>query len=328
MFSASARAVLAAAACGVLLAAAARAEQDGVVLLASPEHEWAAVRASVAGALPLQRSEGESRLRTAPTAPTGRKASTFNPAGKVTAVAEWEAMEGVTVVYPFVLPSTVIADFSKHVTVVVLSSSPKNNWVALATKQLGGANMGNVKFMAGVKVNSPWVRDFGAVWARKEADGKLAIVDFEYNRPRPLDNAVPAAFANHLGARVDYVDTGLTHTGGNFMVDGLGAAASTTLVETESSQSLAQIKAVLRANLGVTAFTTHADPTGTYIEHIDCFAKWLTATDVLVGRYKRADSRAADMDAAAAELGGRSNGAGQAFTVHRVDIDDAPYVNR
>ena len=185
--------------------------------------------------------------------------------------------------------------------------------------------MNKVKYMDS-KVDSPWVRDFGPVWARKESDGMLAVIDFEYNRPRPLDNGVPAAMAELLG--VDYAAAGMTHTGGNLMVDSMGAAASTSLVATENEgKSMAEVKAVLKSYLGVDAFYTHADPTGTYIEHIDCWSKWLSPTDVLVGRYKQGDSRAADMDEAAQYLASVTNGNGEAFNVHRVDIDDTPYTN-
>ena len=70
---------------------------------------------------------------------------------------------------------------------------------------------------------------------------------------------------------------------------------------------------------GVSSFLTLADPTGNYIEHIDCWGKFLSEQDVLVDRPPSYSRYTKQYDAAAQFY------ASTGWTVHRVDIsgDDA-----
>ncbi|HIE83929.1 MAG TPA: hypothetical protein EYQ00_08830, partial [Dehalococcoidia bacterium] len=60
----------------------------------------------------------------------------------------------------------------------------------------------------------------------------MSIVDFTYNRPRPNDNDAPLKMSNHLD--VPYYATDIIHAGGNYMTDGMGISASSSLVFEEN----------------------------------------------------------------------------------------------
>lgn len=60
----------------------------------------------------------------------------------------------------------------------------------------------------------------------------LILVDWIYNRPRPLDDVTPTAIAAAFGLPIYETKTppwDLVHTGGNYMSDGFGTAFSSTL---------------------------------------------------------------------------------------------------
>ncbi|MCK7525236.1 MAG: hypothetical protein MZV64_50340 [Ignavibacteriales bacterium] len=61
---------------------------------------------------------------------------------------------------------------------------------------------------------------------------KSVFADFPYNRPRPYDDNIPVVLAQQMG--IPLYGMNLIHTGGNWMDDGMGIAASTTLVYTEN----------------------------------------------------------------------------------------------
>ena len=228
-------------------------------------------------------------------------------------VAEFAPMQAVLVRYPLGLPASLVAAFSHDLHVVVLCQS----WLqGTATKVLAnaGAFAANLTFVD-VKTDSYWTRDYGPWYVGSEATGNWSIVDFEYNRDRPNDNAVSQQLATLWG--VPYANSGLTLTGGNMMGDGKGTGSATYLVYEDNgcgSKPCTKVDDAMKASYGIDTFLTIADPTGNYIEHMDCWGKFLSDDDVLVDRPPPSSRYAKQYDAAADFF------AAKGWKVHRVDI--------
>ena len=117
-----------------------------------------------------------------------------------------------------------------------------------------------------VAVATPWVRDYGPLFAA--GPGGVVFVDAAYAANRPDDDAVPRALAARWFA--SRVDLPLELEGGNLVTDGRGRCFSTLrLVERNPGRSEAEIGALLRDRLGCTRFQVlprlRAEPTG----HVD-----------------------------------------------------------
>ncbi|WP_119154599.1 agmatine deiminase family protein [Caldimonas tepidiphila] len=98
----------------------------------------------------------------------------------------------------------------------------------------------------------------------------------------------------------DWYYLGLLDVGGNYMVNGKGAIASSYLVATQNEIPLGHgcggstpsgavidarmeyVLAQLNRFLGIHSYHVLADPTGTYIGHIDCWGKFLAEDKVLI----------------------------------------------
>src|SRR5690606_13515675 len=143
-------------------------------------------------------------------------AATPPPPGPVRNLAEFERSEAVLVRYPLGIPLALVAAMSERVRVITIVANQTQEDQAASADQGAGVNMANADFLH-APTNSIWTRDYGPFYVA-DGDGQIAIVDFIYNRPRPADDAIPAALGAHLGIPVYAMD--LVHTGGNYMTDG------------------------------------------------------------------------------------------------------------
>ena len=109
---------------------------------------------------------------------------------------------------------------------------------------------------------------------------RVSVVDFTYNRPRPNDNDAPMKISNYLD--VPYFSADIIHCGGNYMTDGLGISASTDLVFEENNISNEQVYGIMEDYYGINTYHVVPDPNNTYIDHIDCWGKYLSPTKVLI----------------------------------------------
>ncbi|SVB28632.1 uncharacterized protein METZ01_LOCUS181486, partial [marine metagenome] len=191
-------------------------------------------------------------------------------------VAEYERMDGVLIRYPFGISTALVAEMSEDVMIYCLVSSTQQN-SALNSMSNGGVNMDNVEFVVG-STDSYWTRDYGPWWV-VDGNRNMSIVDFTYNRPRPNDNQAPYKMSIHLN--VPYFATDLVHAGGNYMTDGLGISASTDLVLDENEIPDAQVLQIMEDYYGIETYHVVPDPNNTYIDHIDCWGKYLSPTKVL-----------------------------------------------
>jgi agmatine deiminase len=83
----------------------------------------------------------------------------------------------------------------------------------------------------------------------------------------------------------------VTHTGGNYMSDGMGIAASTDLVWDENGNNQAYVLQQMQNYLGIHTYHVTIDPQGEYIKHIDCWAKFLDVDKILIAQVPPSNPR-------------------------------------
>lgn len=266
---------------------------------------------------------------------TSRRAfdPTDPPPAPVRQTAEFERMQSILIRYPFGIPYTMIAEISENcfVTTLVTNQSQENTVRNYYINN--GVNIDNCDFIH-APTDSYWTRDYGP-WFITKNPTSFGIVDFTYNRALPPwyrmdDNNVPVVVAGELS--IDLYNMGLIHTGGNYMTDGLGVGASTTLVYTENpTLSEEEIDTIFSDFLGIHTYHVLPDPLGDYIEHIDCWGKFLDVDKVLIGQVPVSDPRYADFEYVADYFADQICSYGYNYEVIRVETPGTypytPYTN-
>jgi len=239
--------------------------------------------------------------------------NTRAPEGEVRNPAEWERSEGVIIRWPLGISVALVAEMSEDlmVTTIVASSSEENS--ARSSYSAGGVNMANVQFII-APTNSIWTRDYGP-WFIFE-DNSLAIVDHIYNRPRPYDDLIPQVIGSQWGLDVYGMD--LITTGGNHMSDGLGMSMSSRLVYDENpGKTPAQIDSIMLAFLG-NDYTVLDYVESGGIHHIDCWAKFLNPTTILVKDVPPSNPSYNLLNARADYLAQQMSAWGKPYTIIRI----------
>ncbi|MDR0364173.1 MAG: agmatine deiminase family protein [Bacteroidales bacterium] len=213
--------------------------------------------------------------------------ATDPPRGSIINISEFHPIRGVMIRYPLGIPVSLVKTFSELAQVTVIVSSSQQNAAANAFNN-AGVNMDNVEFLIAPS-DSYWTRDYGP-WFIIDGNDEFGIVDFPYNRPRPNDDNIASKAAEFYD--VNLFNMNVVHTGGNYMTDGYHVSSSTTLVQSEnSSLTLEQINQRMKDYLGIENYHLFEDPQGEYIEHIDCWAKFLAVDKILVVRVATSDPR-------------------------------------
>ncbi len=244
--------------------------------------------------------------------------ATTPPPGPVSALSEFQPMSGVMVAYynRFGVPVSLLRELSliTQLKVLVFPASDSNTVKGLLSS--GGVNMENVDYWV-IDHNSYWTRDYGP-WFILDGNGQLGVVDFTYNRPiRPKDDAAMVAIASKMG--LPRYEMPLLHTGGNYMVDGYGTAASTDLVlEENPNMTAAEVRTLFSNYLGIDNYMLLNDPLGDYIAHIDCWGKFLDVDKVLIGQVSTTNSHYNEYEDAAATFANAFTPWGNHYQVYRV----------
>ena len=199
------------------------------------------------------------------------------PIGPIRNIAEYEKMQGVLIRYPFGIPIDLITEIAEDVKIFCLVSNNQQNAAQNALNN-AGIDANNIDFILG-NTDSYWTRDYGPWWIIN-GENKMSVVDFTYNRPRQNDNQAPLKISEHLD--VPYYASDIIHAGGNYMTDGFGAAASSDLVFEENLNTNEQILDLMNSYYGIDNYHVINDPNNTYIDHIDCWGKYLSPTKVLI----------------------------------------------
>ncbi|MFO7614939.1 MAG: agmatine deiminase family protein, partial [Bacteroidales bacterium] len=250
------------------------------------------------------------------------------PSPPVRAVAEFEEMEGVLIRYPFGIPMSLIKEMAEDCMVKTIVANTSQQTQVQNQYQSAGVNLANCEWLI-APTDSYWTRDYGP-WFVVNGNYQVGISDFPYNRPRPNDDNIPVVLAQQMGVPLYGMD--LIHTGGNWMCDGMGIAASTELVWDENpSLTHAQIDTIVKDYLGIRKYHVLPDPLGDYIEHIDCWGKFLDIDKVLIGQVPPTDWRYDDFEFVANYFALQTSSYGTPFKVYRVytpgNFPYTPYTN-
>jgi len=250
---------------------------------------------------------------------------TLPPVAPVRPVGEFEPATQVLIRYPLGFPAALVAQLANVAQVVCLVSSTSTQNQATTAFQNAGVNMSQVIFLI-ASTDTYWTRDYGPFFIFDGNDA-LGIVDFPYNRPRPLDDEIPRTFA--LTYNYPLYGMNLTQTGGNYMSDGNNTAAQTTLVYNEnSSLTSQQIYQKMHDYLGVTNYHVVQDPNNTYIDHIDCWGKFLAPDKVLIRSVPTSHAQYNAIEAVANYFAGQNCVWGYPYKVYRVNTpQNQPYTN-
>jgi agmatine/peptidylarginine deiminase len=245
---------------------------------------------------------GINHIRTAP------------PTGPIRSCAEWEPSVGVIIRYPLGLDYPLIAEMSEDVMVTTIVASSYQQGQVESAYSSNGVNMGNTDFLI-APTNSIWTRDYGP-WFIFDGSGQLAIVDNIYNRPRPDDDQIPWVLGSEWGMSV--YGTILEHAGGNHMTDGLGRSMSTRLVYDENpGLSHSEVDSIMLAYLG-NEYTVLEYIESGGIHHLDCWAKFLDPTTILIKDVSTGNSSYDLLNARADYLSQQTSAWGKPYTIVRV----------
>ena len=241
--------------------------------------------------------------------------ATDSPQAPVRNPAEWEPMTGAIIRWPLGIPVSLIAEISEDIEVYTIVANSSQQTEATSTYQSGGVNMDNIHFIL-ASTNSIWTRDYGP-WFIFDGEGNQGIVDHIYNRPRPYDDLIPQVIGSEWGIPVYGMD--LVHTGGNHMSDGLGVSISTHLVYDENpDKTQAEVDSIMKAYLGNDYTVLGYVETGR-IHHIDCWAKFLNPTTILVKEVSPGHPSYDSLNHRAEFLAAQTSSWGRPYTVVRID---------
>ena len=246
--------------------------------------------------------------------------------------AEFEPVSMVKVVYPNMMPLSAYKEISDRVPMLVLVNPSRYDESrieeAKSNFRSANINLDNVTFID-MPIDSDyaaWVRDFSPFYVFDNND--LSIVDFDYNRPRSEQNAVPSKLATYFN--YTYKEMDITHTGGNLMQDGRGTAFSDDLVVSENNNNKQYVLSQMKEYTGTDNYVITIDPQGDYIAHIDCWAKIVAPDKIIVARLPKSNSRYQYYEQVANELANTKCAYGYNYKIYRVDEPGdavAPYTN-
>ncbi|MDG2343443.1 MAG: agmatine deiminase family protein [Flavobacteriales bacterium] len=225
---------------------------------------------------------------------------TTQPIGSLRTMAEWEEVQAICITwtgYKSIL-AQIVEEVQTECEVIVLCSNANS---AQNELQNYGVSLSNVSFVP-ANYNSIWMRDYGGNTVYKDYVDSLILVDWIYNRSRPLDNTSPAAIGSFKGIPVYEMSqsgTDLVHTGGNFMADGFGTGFSSELVDEENSASgnynltnktPAQVDQLMNDWMGIDNYIKMTVLPYDDIHHIDMHMKLLDEETLLVGEFPQGTS--------------------------------------
>jgi agmatine/peptidylarginine deiminase len=250
---------------------------------------------------------------------------TVAPPAPVRQPAEFETMEGVLIRYPFGISYEIIAEMSEDIEVVTIVASTSQQSYVQQQYSLHGVNIDNCSYLI-APTDSYWTRDYGP-WFIMTGNDEQGIVDVIYNRPRPNDDEIPAEYGLAEGIPVYGMD--LITAGGNYMTDGQGIAVSTDLVYTENpSKTPTQIDQMVANYLGIDTYHVVPDALGEYIEHIDCWGKYLSPNTIMIIEVPVGHSQYDELEDAVDYFESQESCYGTPYNVVRVYTPNGqPYVN-
>jgi len=247
------------------------------------------------------------------------------PEGFIHNIAEFEQMQGVLIAYQFGIPYDLIAAMSEETVVTTIVTGQSQENTVLGIYNSNGVNTDNCNFLHAPS-DSYWTRDFGP-WFVIDGNDEFGIINFPYNRPRPNDDDIPLEVAEYLDINIFGMD--LETAGGNYMTDGMGISASSDLIMEENpSLSEEEIEQLVDDYLGVTTYHKIEDPNNTYIDHIDCWGKFLDVDKVLLRSVPESHAQYDELEEVVDYFAEQTSSYGTPYEIYRVYTpNNQPYTN-
>ncbi|MBS3789068.1 agmatine deiminase family protein [Candidatus Bipolaricaulota bacterium] len=246
--------------------------------------------------------------------------------------AEFELTEKVLINYgaedEFGITLETIAEIAEDVEIVTIVDSEVQQKVVKSIYR--NSNIDNFIFIISPS-NSYWTRDYGPYFRfkqTKKSQYEIEVVDFNYDRPRPSDDEIPGIYANREG--LSMVSVPLELSGGNYMTDGCGTAASTELIWSGSPGiDRVETESLLSTYLGINSYHVIPDALDLYIKHIDCWAKFLSPDTVMVLKLPPVHDRYEELERAAQYFNNQISCYGTPYDVVRIygGANAAPYTS-
>lgn len=249
------------------------------------------------GTLPIHLTDEErALLSTYEFSTETSRGITTAPQGNIRTMAEWEEIEYLLITW--------VPSYSRTLTDIVRASVEEckvlivtNNPTSVAnTLSNNGIGLSQVEFVER-DYNTIWIRDYAANSVYKDWNDSLILVDWIYNRPRPLDDEASEAYAEQLDIplyQMTESPTDIVGTGGNFMSDGFGTGFASMLIMDENGpgnnfgttpKSEAQVDQVFEDFLGISRYIKMENLPYDEIHHIDMHMKLLDEETLLVSEY-------------------------------------------
>jgi agmatine deiminase len=202
-------------------------------------------------------------------------------------MAEWEEVQTLVITWTsFTAVHREIIKAAQWNTKITIICSDSN--AVKSNLTTNSVPLTNLKYQV-APFNSIWIRDYFGNSVYGNNVDSLLMVDWIYNRPRPLDDVIPTVIANSLNipiyeTKVSPFD--IIHTGGNYMSDGFGTAFSSQLTDNENpSKASAQIDTIHKQFMGVKRYIRFPILPYDGINHIDMHMKLLDEETLLMGEY-------------------------------------------
>ncbi|MCO6474837.1 MAG: agmatine deiminase family protein [Melioribacteraceae bacterium] len=237
--------------------------------------------------LPRYLTESEKQQMKSYTPPL-RSFGSINPPSKpVRTMAEWEELEGVMITWTgFQNILRQIVDYAQDEGKVYIVCSDSNSVKSYLTA--GSVPLDNLKFII-APFNSIWVRDYGPWCVYSDIADSMYVIDWIYNRPRPLDDLITSVFAEKENLplyQMTQPPYDFVATGGNFMNDSHGKGFSSKLILNENpAKTETEIDTMMNKFMGISRYIKLDNLPYDVIHHIDMHMKLLDEETLLVGQY-------------------------------------------
>ncbi|WP_107038853.1 agmatine deiminase family protein [Brumimicrobium mesophilum] len=225
-----------------------------------------------------------------------QRGSTTPPNGNLRTMAEWEEIEYLTITWVPNYSNTltgIVAAAVNECKVLIITPNEANVELTL---QNAGVSTTNVEYLDR-NYNSIWMRDYAANTVYQDWNDSRILVDWIYNRPRPLDNGAPEAYANFLNIPIYQMTSSPTDviaTGGNYMSDGFGTSISSKLIIDENAignnfgvtpKTDQELNSIFNSFMGIDNYIKVERLPYDDIDHIDMQIKFLDEETLLVTEY-------------------------------------------
>jgi agmatine/peptidylarginine deiminase len=227
-----------------------------------------------------------------------RGITTPPPFTSLRTAAEWEEVQALVITWTgsYNTIQRQIVDAAQEECLVIIMCTDSNTVKSHLTSN--GVPDVNIDYIE-TGWNSIWIRDYGSNTVYVNDVDSLILVDWIYNRPRPLDDVIPDAYAAHLGVDLYSMTANpykVVTTGGNWMSDGSGQAFSSELILDENDGSgdqpisypthtEAQLDDLFYTWMGIDSYVKMTVLPYDDIHHIDMHMKIIDEQTLLVGEY-------------------------------------------